>query len=177
MDVKEDPLTVEPKYVEGNDGSLDLNPNPSNDGYEHGDPDIKEKLEAVISDMMMEFSEDYSRQNIKEEVDYIKTEVDIIKPDHDDEKYKVGLDQKNVKYNCDLCDYRATTKVNIKRHLQSIHEGVKYSCKQCEFKATQKKNVKRHVKSVHEGVQYNCDLCDYEPYGKTPNSWRNTDGN
>ena len=39
---------------------------------------------------------------------------------------------------------------DLKKHVESIHEGVRYPCKQCEYAATQAGDLKRHVESKHE---------------------------
>ena len=43
----------------------------------------------------------------------------------------------NIKYPCNICDYKATRQVSLKRQKMSIHEGegIKYHCNQCEYKA------------------------------------------
>ena len=33
-------------------------------------------------------------------------------------------------------------------------EGVKFPCSQCEYKATEKGKLLRHIKSIHEGVKF-----------------------
>ena len=38
----------------------------------------------------------------------------------------------------------------LKIHLQTIHEGLNYPCNQCEFTATQKGDVIRHIQSKHQ---------------------------
>ena len=65
-------------------------------------------------------------------------------------------DLKSLGYPCDQCDYKATQKAHLLRHLKSKHEGIKYPCDQCDFKATQKSNLLRHLKSKHEGINYPC---------------------
>ena len=48
-----------------------------------------------------------------------------------------------VKYNCDQCEYKCTSKCNITTYIQySKHYGVKYGCSQCEYKGTKKSNLK-----------------------------------
>ena len=42
----------------------------------------------------------------------------------------------NVKYPCDQCEYAATQKTSLKRHIESD---------QCEYAATQKSALKRHI--------------------------------
>ena len=61
-----------------------------------------------------------------------------------------------------LCNYKVTQASDLKKHVQSVHEGVKHNCELCEYKATQKGSLRQHVKSVHKGVKYNCDVCDYK---------------
>ena len=42
--------------------------------------------------------------------------------------------------------------------MKSDHEGVQYNCELCDYKAAHKANLKRHVNSVHERDKYSCDL-------------------
>jgi len=65
------------------------------------------------------------------------------------------------------CDYKASRKDTLLKHIQSKHEGVKFSCDQCAFKATLKGTLLTHVKSKHEGVKYPCNQCDYEASRKS----------
>ena len=38
---------------------------------------------------------------------------------------------------CDKCESQFTTKGNLKKHIQSKHEGVKYACNYCDYQATE----------------------------------------
>ena len=51
---------------------------------------------------------------------------------------------------------------NLRRHIQSIHEGKKYPCGSCSYQATQKGSLKVHIQSIHEGRKYHCSLCNYQ---------------
>ena len=64
-----------------------------------------------------------------------------------------------VKYQCNQCDYRATGRGNLQRHIQSKH--FKFSCNQCIYQATEMNHLQTHIKSQHEGVKYPCNQCDY----------------
>ena len=44
--------------------------------------------------------------------------------------------------------------------MKSIHDGVKYSCEYCDYKATEKGSLQKHLKSFHKGVKYSCEYCD-----------------
>ena len=54
-----------------------------------------------------------------------------------------------VKHPCNQCDYKATEKGSLKKHIESVHEKVKYPCHQCEYKATTKGNIQRHIQKKH----------------------------
>jgi len=68
---------------------------------------------------------------------------------------------------CDSCDYKTTTKENLRIHTKSIHEGIKHPCDQCDYKATQKSSLNIHKQSIHEGITYPCDKCDYKAKTKS----------
>ena len=67
-----------------------------------------------------------------------------------------------TRFSCELCEYKATQKGNLLRHIKSTHEGVKFPCEQCEYKAKYKGNLLKHIKSTHEGVKFPCEQCDYK---------------
>ena len=66
------------------------------------------------------------------------------------------------KYPCDQCNYKATDRSNIRRHIKSVHDRVKYPCNQCSYKATVPGSLQQHIKSIHEGIKYPCDECNYK---------------
>ena len=47
---------------------------------------------------------------------------------------------KQVRYNCDQCDHKATNKYCLEKHAKAKHNEVRYSCGQCEFKVGTKKS-------------------------------------
>ena len=72
----------------------------------------------------------------------------------------------DVLFNCDRCEYTATRQDSLRKHQQSQHEGVRFSCDQCNFKATQQSHLKYHRQSKHEGVKYSCDQCEFKAAGQ-----------
>ena len=48
------------------------------------------------------------------------------------------------------------------RHNQSLHDGVMFSFDQCDYKATLKGSLAKHLKSIHKGLKFSCDQCDYK---------------
>ena len=57
----------------------------------------------------------------------------------------------NSMHSCDQCDYKSKWKIDVKRHIESVHGDVLHSCDQCDFKT--KYNLKRHIDSVHGDVR------------------------
>ena len=58
------------------------------------------------------------------------------------------------KFQCPQCEYKATEKGHLQRHIKSIHEGQKFPCPQCEYKAAEKGRLRKHIKAVHEGKKF-----------------------
>ena len=67
-----------------------------------------------------------------------------------------------TKHNCNECGYQATTRGNLKTHIQSVHEKIKHPCNLCVHQATNQANLKTHIQSVHEKIKYPCNLCVYQ---------------
>ena len=63
---------------------------------------------------------------------------------------------------CKSCDYKNVNRSNLKRHVESVHEGKRHPCSHCDYQATQLGHLKRHIKSSHEGIKYSCSHCDYQ---------------
>lgn len=65
-------------------------------------------------------------------------------------------------YTCQICDYKAQTKYNLKMH-ENIHTSVKeHTCKDCEKMFSTLSSLRRHNRIVHQKlVLYRCDQCDY----------------
>ena len=57
-------------------------------------------------------------------------------------------EHEGVKYSCNLCDYKASRKGNLKTHKMSVHMGIKYSCDQCDSKLTEQGSLKKHKMSL-----------------------------
>ena len=45
-------------------------------------------------------------------------------------------------------------------HIKSVHEGIRFSCEQCDYKATSRANLKKHVQGRHAARTLPCDYCD-----------------
>ena len=102
----------------------------------------------------------------------------------------------DIRYPCDQCDYQASYKGDLHKHIQSqhgfsvssqcpecgaefrqrgamlahcrsIHEGIRYPCNECDYQATQQSGLKRHILNIHEGIKYPCNQCDYQATDKS----------
>ena len=66
-------------------------------------------------------------------------------------------------YPCSHCSYEASDLGLLEIHIKSVHGGVfKHSCRQCGELFSKRTNLKRHIQTIHEGLKYNCKQCDYQ---------------
>ena len=66
------------------------------------------------------------------------------------------------RYQCDQCEYRATQQSNLNTHQESLHNGKRYLCENCGYKATHPSTLLRHIKLYHKGRIYSCGNCVFE---------------
>ena len=64
-------------------------------------------------------------------------------------------------FECEQCDYKSKTKSALIVHHNYLHNMVKHKCLNCGSQFSSKSNLRKHVESVHEGKKYPCDVCDY----------------
>ena len=62
-------------------------------------------------------------------------------------------------YACDLCDYKATQKAHLKRHIDCVHGDMRYSCDLCDYKATRKDTLKTHKDFAHGDYKSKWKVC------------------
>ena len=75
-------------------------------------------------------------------------------------KYTVSnLTEKQL--SCGKCNKQYASNAGLFQHKKSVHEWDQYSCNECEYKATVKRHLTRHIKLIHQG-QYPCEQCDYK---------------
>ena len=74
----------------------------------------------------------------------------------------LAVHDKNKPNKCTICDYKSTTKAELKSHIRSVHEKIKVQCQLCEASFSRPSRLKLHVASVHEGKKpYQCSNCDF----------------
>ena len=63
--------------------------------------------------------------------------------------------------NCKQCEKVFRAESSLKKHIESIHDKIKYDCNRCDYKATRKENINRHIRYFHEGiVDHHCPICN-----------------
>ena len=96
----------------------------------------------------------------------------LIAPPHQAQTVTVTNIQQNMGgkerlYVCQHCNYKATKRNNLLKHVSAIHDGVKYPCTICNYKATQKWHLVRHASAIHDGIKFPCTDCDYKATTKS----------
>ena len=113
---------------------------------------------------------------IKDQIDSIKTEVDveenIVHEGQSDFKSKsksfdeVAANLKSNKfqvqdYRCDECGKSHLSKIQLKKHKKYVHGEKNFHCTTCTKSFQKSKHLMHHVMSVHDGVRpHKCDFCE-----------------
>ena len=73
---------------------------------------------------------------------------------------------------CNICDFKAKRKGQLKEHKQTMHEGSKnkrkynpggpVNCSHCGKSYTDKKSLWRHKNTEHYKIRYYCSFCDFK---------------
>ena len=130
---------------------------------------VEERTQMENTEYIEYFEEDIKMEIADEVKPYIVNPVCEICRKHFKSKSllkkHIKAVHQEIKYPCTQCEYRASTKGNLKSHIrslkthiESVHEKVKYPCDQCEYKATTKGSLKKHIKSIHEKVESQLSL-------------------
>lgn len=79
-------------------------------------------------------------------------------------KIHIASVHENVTHECNQCGKHFTIKGNLAKHIQSVHQ---YNCNHCEKQFTANGDLKIHTESVHEKVEFPCDLCEFKASRKS----------
>ena len=58
--------------------------------------------------------------------------------------------KRKLRYPCDNCSYKATSKYNLLNHVQGVHEEKKFPCELCGYKFSHVQNLNAHKKNKHQ---------------------------
>ena len=67
-----------------------------------------------------------------------------------------------VRYPCNNCDYKATTRGSLKKHCMRSHDGIKYFCDKCDHISNSQSYLRRHQRTEHENFRFFCGQCDFK---------------
>ena len=98
-----------------------------------------------------------SAQNLKSQMAKLKRHIE-------------SVHEKTKPFKCDICDYRASRKSHLKKHIELVHyeETKPFKCDICDYSCSYKTNLKKHIESVHEGKEaFKCDICEYICFQKS----------
>ena len=59
-------------------------------------------------------------------------------------------------HQCSHCDYKASQKGNLQKHIESIHESLKFSCILCSAQFSMKTSLETHIET------FPCPHCEYK---------------
>jgi len=79
------------------------------------------------------------------------------------EKVHSILPEEKKSFNCSTCDYVGNSKLELKLHIDNVHEGKKIKpllCTICGWRGTWPAALKFHIQNVHEGKKSHvCNTC------------------
>ena len=88
---------------------------------------------------------------------------DLIGPPANSKKQKSKPTAKKLSAkNCERCGKIFTSQRNLRKHIESVHEGKRnFSCGHCDKKYAQSKDLSSHISRIHQNQQHNkCPHCD-----------------
>ena len=71
---------------------------------------------------------------------------------------------------CEICEYRAPTRVSFEKHLKDSHNIDGEECLFCDYKSSRKHNLIQHIKAKHKDIENiegdTCGICDFKSSSK-----------
>ena len=66
-------------------------------------------------------------------------------------------------HKCDLCQKAFSHRGKLKNHINTVHEGLKnHKCYICEKAFSQAVNLRNHINNIHKGLRKEFDPLDIE---------------
>lgn len=141
----------------------------------------QEKLLSFLSNKESSLSSDTdSVPDIRNEESFQELEVEVLEVTKDpqptcqhcqltfSDQNQLQIHQKQHK-SCDFCDFTATTKSALLKHIKTSHSANKDPrvCPDCGKILKGNNHLNFHIKTKHlKLTKFQCDLCDFRSYGK-----------
>ena len=80
------------------------------------------------------------------------------------------VDRESQEMRCNKCEYKtksieAQQGINMRRHIEKVHEKIRYKCNICDGEFTRTSTLKKHVTAKHSKSDQNilsCEQCEYK---------------
>ena len=120
------------------------------------------------------FQSSITKNNYNKTINFQIPEVNTLLGINDQAKFKRDIEQQNSKQKdtileehqddiiecertideeegnkCEHCEKVLSSRTNLRRHQESVHEGVLHQCEHCDFKSTDKSYLKKHTTKSH----------------------------
>ena len=65
----------------------------------------------------------------------------------------------NLLFRCDLCGFSNKSELNLGQHIKRNHNSITYKCNECPFKGKNQDRLNYHIDKFHNEKIYECDEC------------------
>ena len=155
--------------------------NPTNDIQTQADEKSRNSLTKPTLEKMIEIGlvsiipheentdKYYEKRKQSLNLDSLRKEFPETAPQkRDTSSFSKSAKEKYEVFRCNKCDFDTSEKENLKRHVETVHEGIKtFNCTLCDYEFSKQVYLKTHIESVHEGIKpFKCHICQYETASK-----------
>ena len=123
---------------------------------------FEEELHSHSSSCQSVELKDYPIEVIDAKNKNIQLYVKSKRKPHEADKIEPTLSSKGeLVYQCNKCDTKVTSKQNLKRHIDFVHEGLKVKCNICGKTFSDNSPLLRHIKKCHKNEMHYCNNCEF----------------
>ena len=76
------------------------------------------------------------------------------------EDARIRRQNKNENFNCDNCNFKATSMTNLTNHKKNAHQRSirkRYKCNECDYICTSEAYLKHHTEKIHKQNSHQCE--------------------
>ena len=77
---------------------------------------------------------------------------------------KMQSAKKPAHFPCNKCNYVASYRPHLKRHIKTVHDKIKdFACSLCTFRSGHRESLRKHIQAVHDKIKdATCKYCEYK---------------